>query len=1031
MTPERWQRVKLLYDAASKLALGERAAFLADACKQDEGLRRDVQTLLDQPVDTASFFDFVGGPPPLAPIGSDDSTSLIGRKLGAYQVEAILGHGGMGDVYRAHDTKLGRDVAIKVLPRAFTTDPARLSRFEQEARVVASLNHPHIAAIHGVEESDGIRGLVLELVEGDTLAERFSRSVGSGRRGLRLEEALDYARQIAAALEAAHEKGITHRDLKPANVKVTPDGVVKLLDFGIAKVVTGDGPGVDLSHALTAANVTVEGLIIGTAGYMSPEQARGKPVDKRTDIWAFGCLLYEMLSGRMAFEGETASDTIAAILERNPDWTTLPDATPPAVRRLLQRCLEKDPKQRLRDVGDARIELEQIVRGAVEDKFAIEPTGGMRRSTLAAVAAAVLALVVAGMFWWARAEDAAPGDRRVSRFTVDLPQGQVMTPAFNSNLALSPDGTYLAFTPLPGPVSIRRLDGLESQPLEVTKSPNFRGAPVFSPDSASISFIEGNSIFSWARPFLKASLSGGAPVKLADYDMFHRGDWGADGWIYWTANYPGGIVRIRDSGGPIEPVTELDVKNGERSHRFADLLPGGEAIIYTVAFDGINSYDDARIDLWDLNTRQKTTLVAGGTSPVYSPSGHIIYARGGKLLAVPFDIGRREVTGSPFEVVDGVMMSRNTGAAHFSLSDRGDLAYVPGATDGGNRTLVWVDRSGNAEPLPLPQASYLYPRLSPDGRSMAVEIEGPNHDFYFYDFARTVLSKVTTDGMSHDPVWTPDGKRLAYRSWQFGGMTMWMMNADRSGRPERLDPSGTRQSPVSFSPDGQFLAFDQKDPQTQDDVWILPVADGSKVQPVSQSRFGEGSAKFSPDGRWIAYSSNESGRPEIYVQPFPRLGPKIQISNAGGTDPVWRRNGGELYYRSRNEMMAVSVDTTGSELYASAPKQLWEVPYSSGSGASCGMPGVSSASYDVTADGQRFLMVRDEGVPDATRIVVVLNFAEEVRAKDRARTQATSVTTRANPPSSSRLSPAAPKGQLAARPLQSSIRERAWQARFQ
>jgi serine/threonine-protein kinase len=572
-----------------------------------------------------------------------------------------------------------------------------------------------------------------------------------------------------------------------------------------------------------------------------------------------------------------------------------------------------------------------------------------------------------------------------------------MVPTFNSNLALSPDGTHLAFTPLPGPVSIRRLDGLESQPLEVTREPNFRGAPLFSSDGASIAFIEGNGIISSSRPLLKAALSGGAAVKLAEYDNFHGGDWGVDGWIYWTAAYPGGIVRIRDSGGPTEPVTTLDLEQGERSHRFASLLPGDRALLYTVSFEGIDSYDDARIDLWDLNTREKKTLISGATAAVYSPSGHIVYARAGKLYAVAFDVGRREVTGSPFEVVDGVMMSRNTGSAHFALSERGDLAYVPGGTEGGNRTLVWVDRSGEAEPLPLKPASYLYPRISPDGQSLAVEIEGPNHDFYFYDFARTVLSKVTTDGMSHSPLWTPDGKRLAYRSWQAGGMTMWWMNADRSGSPERLAPTGTRQSPVAFSPDGRFLAFDQKDPETRDDAWVLSVAGTSAPQPIAQTRFGEGSAKFSPDGRWVAYSSTESGRPEIYVQPFPGLGPKTQISNAGGTDPVWRRSGGELYYRAENRMMAVSVATTGPQLRASAPSVLWEGAYSNGTGASCGMPGPTSSNYDVTPDGQRFLMVRDDGSGGAgTRIVVVLNFAEEITAKERARAEASAAAARAN-----------------------------------
>jgi dipeptidyl aminopeptidase/acylaminoacyl peptidase len=474
-------------------------------------------------------------------------------------------------------------------------------------------------------------------------------------------------------------------------------------------------------------------------------------------------------------------------------------------------------------------------------------------------------------------------------------------------------------------------------------------------------------------------LSGGAAVKLAEYDAFHKGDWGEDGSIYWTAHYPGGIVRVSDAGGDIQNVTELG--SNERSHRFANLLPGGEALIYTVAFDGIDNYDDARIDLWDLRTHERKTLITGGTSATYSPSGHIVYARGGKLLAVPFDLSRRQVTGDPFEVLNGVLMSSNTGAAQFSLSRRGDLAYVPGTAEGAHRTLVWVDRSGKAEPLPLPPAAYLYPRLSPDGRYLAVEIEGPNHDFYVYDFPRSVLTKMTTDGESHDPVWMPDGKRLAFRSWLAGGMTMWMMPADRSARPVRLDPAGTRQSPVSFSPDGRFLTFDQKDPQTRDDAWVLPLEGDSQAQPVARSRFGEGSAKFSPDGRWIAYASDESGKSEVYVQPFPGPGPKVQVSSAGGFDPVWRRSGGELYYRNAKTMMVVAI-TTAPEVRVSAARPLWEASYSDGSGSSCGMPGVSSSNYDVTPDGQRFLMVRDEDrSPPSTRIVVVLNWAEELKSR--------------------------------------------------
>jgi len=993
MDPERWERVKTLYDAARLHPAHERSAFLTRQCDGDTALQLEVEALLDEPAGTAEFLKMVGGP--VDALASAAFTpaepSLIGRRLGTFEVRSLLGRGGMGEVYRAHDTKLGRDVAIKVLPRELTADAHRIASLEREARVVASLSHPHIGAIHGLEDSGGVRGLVLELVEGPTLAQKLTEASASSPPGLRLREALTIARQIADALDAAHEKGITHRDLKPGNVKVTPDGVVKLLDFGIAKVVAGDGPAVNLTQAPTAAHATGSGVIVGTAAYMSPEQARGKSVDRRTDIWAFGCVLFEMLSGKMAFRGDTTSDTIAAILDREPDWSMLPDTTPRAVRRLVQRCLEKDPKQRLRDIGDARVEIEQILQSPNEDadaEAALRLSRTWRhRAQLALAGGAVAAVAAAGLTLLALTGDTAvAADSRVVRMTIDLPMGQVITPEFNTKVALSPDGTKLAYTPLPGPVYIRSLDGLSGEPLEITRTPNFRGAPLFSPDGSSISFIEGNAPFAWVRPFLRAPLAGGAPVKLAEYDSFHRGDWTSDGWIYWTSSYPGGIVRVRDSGGAFEPVTQLDGSAGERSHRFADLLPGGEALIYTTSFDGITSYNDARIDLWDLNTGQHKPLITGGSSAVYSPSGHIVYAREGKLFAVPFDLRRREVTGDPMEVLAGVMMSTNTGSAHFSMSERGDLAYVPGASDSGNRTLVWVDRSGNVDPLPLPPASYLYPRISPDGESLAVEIEGPNHDFYFYDFERTVLSKVTTDGMSHDPVWSPDGARVAFRSWIDGGMTMWSMPSDRSAAPTRLDPSGTRQSPVSFSPDGRFLAFDQKDPDTGDDSWVLPLDGNEGPRPIAQTRFGEGSGKFSPDGRWLAYSSDESGRPEIYVQAFP-TGQKLQVSNNGGTDPVWRRSGGELYYRNGNQMMVVAV-TTAPQFRAGAPRSLWEGNYSHGSGASCGMPGVASSNYDVTPDGERFLMVRDDSAPFSTQIVVVLNWAEEVKAKERARTGA-------------------------------------------
>lgn len=542
-------------------------------------------------------------------------------------------------------------------------------------------------------------------------------------------------------------------------------------------------------------------------------------------------------------------------------------------------------------------------------------------------------------------------------------------------LMFSPDGGTLAYAGRVGNVQatfLRRLHELEAKPL--ADAPRL-SIPVFSPDGRNLLLQD-----PMTQDVKRVAVSGGAPVPFASADFVFRGDWAPDKYYYWTTHYFGPIVRTPPSGGKAEPVTQLDLEKQERTHRHAQMLPGGKALVFTVSSGGIDSFDDARIDAYTLGTKKRKTLLQGGFSARYSPSGHLVYARGGNLYAVPFDAKSLEVTGPPVKVVEGVFMSINSGSAYFDVSRTGALAYAMGKAEGGERTLVWVDRQGKATPLPLPPRSYLFPRVSPDGRLVAFEVEGVNHDLYLHDPEREVTTKLTTDGVSHAPVWTPDGKRIAFRSWKAGTMTMWWMPADRSGPEERLTMVGARQSLVSFSPDGRYAAFNQMDTGgTRTDIWMLPMTGDRTPQPFVKSKFLEGSARFSPDGKWVAYCTNESGRNQVFVQPWPGPGPKIQVSSEGGTDPIWSRSGKELFYRNGDKMMVVAVSLFGG-FQAGKPRLLWEGQYSHGMSSSCGPPGTTEANYDVTGDGQRFLMVKDlDQDAFSTRIVVVLNFAEELK----------------------------------------------------
>ena len=995
MNPHHWVDVERLFHAALALPPDRRRAFLDDSCGANEDLKRDVQSLLDE----SAADDFLEQPaleldPAATRLTSPGGASLLGRRLSEYEITARIGAGGMGEVYRARDVKLGRDVALKVLPTPVAHDATRIARFKREAQILATLNHPHIAAIYALEESEDIVALVLELVEGATLADRL-------RQGpLPVNEALAIARQTAEALETAHAKGIIHRDLKPANIKAPLGGAVKVLDFGLAKA--GGGETARALSQLATIDATQDGMIFGTAPYMSPEQARGLPVDRRTDIWAFGCVLYEMLSGGKAFKGQSVTDCLAAIVGQDPDWTRLPPSVPDNVVRLIQRCLHKDLQGRLADVGEARREIEDVLATGTARR--VGPPAAQstrRRASVLTYAASIAALVVVGAF----------GVRAVRQLTleperleIELAHDEFIPSTRSSELALSSDGTLIAYasskrmTAMPsmnaGPSatedsgqtdgtggampSMAMTEQIYLRPVgQGTAARPIGGAlgstPFFSPDGRWLGF--------WHAPtgtLRKVAISGGAPTKVCDAVSGIAGAaWGPDDTIVFAWF---DLFRVPASGGPPTVLLKVDEERGERFYRHPSFLPSGKAIVFTIGMADSYSYDDAEIGVMSLETGEKKILVQGGTSPRYSPSGHLVYARAGQLLAIPFDPDALEITGQPFPVANGLFMSTNTGMAAFSISSAGHLVYAAGPQERGTRVFVWVDKSGRKSALPLKPGSYLHPRLSPDGRQLAYEVEGASHDIFTYDFTRGTTTRMSLDGASHWPLWTPDGRRLTFRSWKTGTMTMWWMPGDQSGPAQLLTDIGSMQSPESWSPDGKALAFTQMDdPQSGSDIYMLPLAGERKPQVFWRTKFSEGSPKFAPNGRWVAYSSNESGQPEVYVVEYPGPGRKVTISTSGGTDPLWRHDGRQLYYRLGDLMMVVDI-SSGPSLEASKPRVLWRGDYLAGAGSSCGMAGPTSANYDVTPDGERFLMIED-AAPNAESDVLrlVSNWSLELK----------------------------------------------------
>jgi serine/threonine protein kinase len=890
--------------------------------------------------------------------------SMIGKSLAHYEITAEIGKGGMGEVYLAQDTKLGRDVAIKVLPHEFAKDADRVARFQREAKLLASLNHPNIAAIYGLEKSDDTHFLVMELIEGDTLADRIKAGP------LPVEESLKLALQIAEALEAAHEKGVIHRDLKPANIKVTPDNKVKVLDFGLAKAYAGAPEDMNLSNSPTLTDAaTRQGVILGTAAYMSPEQARGKPVDKRTDIWAFGCALYEMLTGRVAFQGEDVSEILASVIKGDVKLDLLPANIHQRVREVITRCLQGDLKRRYSSITDARYEIEQALSDP--DGVLVQPITSIRprkklRLGLPWIAAAILvvALIVGAAVWKLKPTE----PRHVMRFDYELPEGQRFQGLGISALAVSPDGKQFAYSTTNG-LYLRSEDELTAKLIAGTEGPVSQ--PFFSPDGKSIGYFSTND-----HQLKKISVSGGAPVSLCQVNQLVGGWWGEDNSIVY-GQIPGDIMRISANGGTPESLVKME----SEALIFPQILPDGKSILYTAA----TSTSQMRVMVLPAKSKEPKELFAG-VGAMYLPTGHIVYGlpNNNNMFAVAFDADTLEVKGGPVPIVEGSIQS--------AVSDAGTLVYIPGETASGTteqgRTLVWVNREGKEEPLGTPPHEYMYPKISPDGRRIALSVvadDSSGIDIWIWDVVRKNLTRLTFDKkLALPPVWTLDGKRIVYWSDHEipdSGAIYWKP-ADGTGEAEKLGSAPDRRLlPYAFSSDGKTLVLNEVIAQVTVDLGIFSMDDSHTREPLLNSESVESQPTVSSDGRWLAYASDESGRIEIYVRPFPEVNKgKWQASTNGGTSPLWAPDGRELYYLDPdNSVMSVAVDTKAA-LSLGTPKVLFRSPY-------VGFSITGGTPWDINPDGKRFLMMKppttEEGQPanQPRKIIIVKNWFEELKQR--------------------------------------------------
>ena len=894
---------------------------------------------------------------------------MPGTRLGVYEITAQIGVGGMGEVYRATDTKLKRQVAIKILPSSLATDADRLARFQREAEVLASLNHPNITGIYGLEDVDGQKALVMELVEGEDLAQRIARGA------IPIDEALPIAKQIAEALETAHEQGIIHRDLKPANIKVTPDGAVKVLDFGLAKLAFANAAtrpaDVTASPTITSpAMMTGVGVLLGTAAYMSPEQAKGREADKRSDIWGFGCVLYEMLTGRRAFDGEDMTEVLGAVVRLEPDWQALSANVPQPVRTLLQRCLVKDRRKRIADIAAASFVLDHQIGVTVRTA----PEGPLRHqslwrrvATLTAAAALVVATVAATLLW---SSTRKPVPVVVRTWITTSGSVAIMPAGSDRDIAITPDGSRVVYRGN-NQLVVRPLNQLEPTVLSGLGAP--RGVFI-SPDGQWVGFFDGEMI-------KKVSITGGAPIliaRIAGSSVVSRGaTWGSDGSIIFATNVPtAGLRRVSETGGEPTALTSPDRERGEGYHLWPEFLPGGHAVLYTITPLGGNT-SDARVAVLDLRTGTSKVLIRGGSDARYVPTGHLLYSAAGTLRAVPFDLRRLDLVGTPAQVLEGVATTL-TGAADAAVATNGTLVYLPGV--GGfslQQTVVSIDRQGRVSALPnLPADSYRDVRVSPDGARLALATQD---DVWIYDRARATFSRLTTHPASDTrPLWTPDGHRIVFRSTRAGYPELFWRPADGTGSDEPLltrakDSIDLRAD--GWSADGKQLLFTEVPSTFQGAIAQIAIDRPSEQKNLVKSEFYNSFPAVSPNGRWMAYESNVSGQYEIYVQQYPELGRRELISTGGGRLPVWSPDGKELFFSSLDNRQMLTVPMqTGPTLGAGRSQVLFDVVMQP--------PNGGSRRYDVAPDG-RFLMIQssqaESGGATASNLILVQNWTEELK----------------------------------------------------